>query len=146
MIVNLKVIFNKSSEKEILTHLTKCNNDFVPTLSSTINLNIYANKLYTKSIRLELWVENDLIGLLAVYTNNKEKGYITNMSILSEYYGKGFAQLLLDACIKHLKELAINRVELEVNKENSRAIKFYEKNKFILKNSNEISLHLSKSI
>lgn len=57
-----------------------------------------------------------------------ETGEIFAMYVLSEYYGKGVGQRLMEAA---LKELGSGRqICLWVLKENKRAIRFYEKNGF----------------
>lgn len=57
-----------------------------------------------------------------------ETGEVFAMYVLSEYYGKGVGQMLMEAVLKQLKEY--RQICLWVLKENRRAIRFYEKCRF----------------
>jgi len=52
-------------------------------------------------------------------------GEVVSIYILSEYYGKGVGQALMETALKQLKRYA--EICLWVLKENKRAIRFYEK-------------------
>lgn len=52
-------------------------------------------------------------------------GEVVSIYVLSEYYGKGVGQMLMEAALKQLKGYA--QICLWVLKENRRAIRFYEK-------------------
>lgn len=54
-----------------------------------------------------------------------EVGEVFAMYVLSEYYGKGVGQLLMEAALERLK--GYRQIRLWVLKENGRAIRFYEK-------------------
>ena len=68
----------------------------------------------------------------AGYGNRGEEapgtGEIFAMYVLSEYYGKGIGQHLMDAALEKLK--GCRQICLWVLKKNKRAIRFYEKNGF----------------
>ncbi|NCA97090.1 MAG: ribosomal-protein-alanine N-acetyltransferase [Bacteroidia bacterium] len=58
---------------------------------------------------------------------------ISQIAIAKEYRRKGYAKILLDSMLKHLKDGYPDEVEtitLEVRKHNTPAIAFYEKNGF----------------
>ena len=130
---------DQSKEEEIHVHLQKCDADFVPRLSSRIDLKAYAKKIFEKSTRLEAWAGQELIGLIAVYLTNKEagEGFITNVSVLSAYAGKKVASQLLQNCIEAAKREGFLKLILEVNKGNERAINFYKKHNFEIKDNQE---------
>ena len=96
---------DQSTVEEIHVHLQGCDADFVPRLSSRIDLKAYAKKIFEKSTRLEAWAGQELIGLIAVYLTNKDagEGFITNVSVLSAYAGKKVASQLLQNCIDRAK-------------------------------------------
>ncbi len=50
--------------------------------------------------------------------------------MLSEYFGKGYGQELLDTALTDMKEAGYQNIYLWVLKENFKAQKFYKKNKF----------------
>lgn len=64
-------------------------------------------------------------------------GEIFALYILSEYYGTGVAQQLMDAALERLKDYP--KICLWVLKENKRAIRFYEKYGFAADGTEKIS-------
>ena len=60
--------------KTIYNFLNKCDNLFKPKLSSIVNLQEYVEKVSKNSVKFCHYVEDDLVGMLAMYANNfKEK-------------------------------------------------------------------------
>ena len=138
---------NKSTEKEILDHLKKCNNDFIPSLSSYIDLELYSYKLFSKAVRFEYFVHNELAGLLAFYVLEKEGiSFLTNLSVLRKYHGQGIASLLLSSLVNFNKKNKLTSIKLEVSNQNKPAYLFYMKNDFSLYESNDKSQILIKKI
>ena len=133
MSVAVEYFSNKASEPEIVEHLRACNSDFVPPLSGRVEINDYAKKIASKATRFEAWQGGTLIGLVAAYCNDEERriAYITSVSVQNEWSGRGIAAQLMEHCIKYLKEVKFDRIELEVSRENARAISLYEKKGFI---------------
>jgi ribosomal protein S18 acetylase RimI-like enzyme len=128
-----KITINNSTQEQIYNHLTSCSKSFTPELSSYVDIEGYSKKLYENSRRIELIVDDILIGLIAFYNNSDQKNlYITNISVVPEYHNQGVAQILLDTCKSRCTELQYNNITLEVFKNNKPAINFYEKNDFIL--------------
>src|SRR5436190_21860381 len=86
-----------ASFSAVFTHLAKCNNDFVPPLSNKVDLELYSKKIAENSVTFEAWINDELVGLIAAYFNDlkQETGYITNVSTIKEYSGKGIASQLL---------------------------------------------------
>lgn len=123
---------NISGTNDILLHLKKCDLQFVPVLSLTVDLVEYAAKIYEKAERFEAWADNELIGLIAAYFNDKENdtGFITNVSVNNNYLGKGIASILLTNCIDYGRTKHYRSISLEVNKNNSKAINLYKKFQF----------------
>lgn len=124
---------NKASEAEIAEHLGLCDADFVPSMSERVDINDYAKKIVSKSTRFEAWVDDKLVGLVAVYCNDMEKrtAFITSVSVLREATGKGIAESLMKRCIERKKALGMRQVSLEVASDNMPAIRLYEKCGFV---------------
>lgn len=120
---------NKASEAQIAEHLSHCDADFVPPLSSRVVISDYAKKIVANAIRFEAWSNGDLVGLAAMYCNDREKrvAYITSVSVLREWMGKGIATNLMRRCVEHAKEAEMERISLEVSSGNPAAIRLYEK-------------------
>lgn len=121
-----------ASEPEILDHLNECDNSFIPPLSSRVDLRSYAKKIVNHAVTFEAWNERKLAGLLAAYFNNSEKrvGYITNVSVLPEFAGKGIGSKLLLRCFHHALKENYPEICLEVNRANIKAISLYRKHNF----------------
>ncbi len=82
------------------------------------------------------WPENtyvaidsgNVIGFMCCFGHGEEEpdaGEINAIYVLSEYYGTGVAQKLMDTALEELKKYS--RKELWVLKDNTRAIAFYKK-------------------
>jgi len=129
---------NNSSLAHIRNHLESCKNDFTPKLQSYINLTEYSQKMFTSATRFERFEDNELVGLIAAYDNNLDKtGFITNVSVKKSYYGSGMSQSLLNECIKYYTDKKFNSINLEVFRQNKKAIAFYVKHNFKIINNNE---------
>ena len=74
-----------------------------------------------------------LVGLVAAYCNDQEKliAYITSVSVLRNWTGKGIAYKLMNQCIVHAKAIGMRQISLEVASGDTSAIKLYEKIGFV---------------
>lgn len=128
----MKYTVNCSTQKDILKHLFSVENNFIPRLSESVNLEEYSKKLYLFSDRYECWDQNELVGLIAAYNNFEELpySYITNVSVCKWLLGKGIADQLMVKVIFSVKEKNISRIDLHVDDRNIRAISFYRKYNF----------------
>ena len=126
-IANLSV--NRSHLEELRQHLIYSDTSFFPSLSTRVDLETYAKKIYDRANRFEAWDNGNLIGLVAVYCDNHEKhpAFITNVSVLPTYQGKGIASQLMNNCLEYIREQEFGVVELEVNQHNLVAVAVYQK-------------------
>ncbi len=129
---------NQASAVELAEHLLRCDVDFVPPLSDRVNINDYAQKIANKAARFEAWSGGTLIGLVAAYCNDSESriSYITSVSVLREWTGKGIARDLTNLCIEHAQAMGMRQISLEVASDNAPAIKLYEKSGFVASKAN----------
>lgn len=118
-----------ASAKDILDHIYQCDDDFIISLINRLNIEEYVQKLINKAITFEAWYKNELIGLVATYYNDDVdfKGYITSVSTIKSYTGKGIANILLKNCIEYAKSNNFIEIHLEVEKDNLKAISLYNK-------------------
>lgn len=145
MSAEVEYLTNKASATEIDEHLWKCDIDFMPSLSSRVKISNYAQKIFSKATRFEAWSGGMLIGLVAIYCNNQENhiAYITSVSVINEWGGKGIAVYLVSQCIKHMDALGMKQICLEVASGNMPAIKLYEKCGFVASNPNALFVTMS---
>ena len=138
MIAVVEYLSNKASEVEIAEHLSRCEADFVPPLSGRLEINDYAKKIASKAMRFEAWSDGRLVGLVAAYCNDQEKriAYITSVSVLREWMGKGIAAFLMKQCIEYAKTSGMRQIGLEVAEGNTLAIALYEKSGFLASKTN----------
>jgi ribosomal protein S18 acetylase RimI-like enzyme len=148
MIPAIEFILNKASEVELARHLWACDAEFIPPLSSRAEINKYARKIVHKAKRFEAWSGSTLVGLVAAYCNDQDQliAYITNVSVLKDWAGRGIATHLISQCIEHMKALGFKQVCLQVSTDNTSAIKLYENNCFVASEANvrfvTMKLHL----
>ncbi|MGO3184200.1 MAG: hypothetical protein ACTIJ9_15345 [Aequorivita sp.] len=94
--ISLTYSFNKSTEQQIKEHLWRVDKDFKPALHTYVDIDVYAQKLAESSVRLEYYMEEKLIGLMASYYNTEKQFlFITNFSIEKQYRGQGM-QLIVE--------------------------------------------------
>lgn len=123
---------NSATASNIFDHLNECDADFVPVLSTRVDLKAYAEKLQGKAVNFEAWLEGFLVGLIAGYANDPklETVFITNVSVIKKMMGNGIASKLLEQLLTYAAEKGFSKVGLEVNKNNLAAIGFYERSGF----------------
>lgn len=120
-----------ANENDVLLHLNRCNDFFIPPLNSKVDLAEYSKKIYHNAITFEAWSGQNLIGLIAAYFNYENKfGFITNVSAVKDYIGEGVASKLILMCIDYANLHNYKEIKLEVFKDNTPAIKFYTKHNF----------------
>jgi len=130
--------------ENIKNHLYKCSSSFKPSLDSYVDIDSYSEKIYNYSITFAKFDGDKLIGLVAAYDNVNEKfGWVTNVSVDSDYQKQGIATVLLNECYKHFIDKKYKSIFLDVFSDNKKAIDLYlkegftkhkiKKNKMVLK-------------
>lgn len=142
---------NKARQADIVLHLKSC--EFDPPLETRINIEKYAEKICNNAIRLEYWDELEgLVGLVAMYINSSDNpfAYITNVSILDNWRGKGIASHLLSSAISYASSVPVLNIDLEVFLDNRPAISLYRKFGFtVLSDKDDLlvmRLHVKKPV
>lgn len=112
----------------MLHHLEVCDSQFTPPLSSRLNLAAYAKKICERAVNFEAWQEGDLIGMVALYVDsNSKKGFVTNVSVVKDWAGRGVAGTLMKQAIEFAQEIGLNEINLEVYQDNNPAVGLYRK-------------------
>lgn len=129
---NINYLVNTANDIQIYEHLLSCSNLFIPPLFKDVNIKEYSIKIKNNAITIEAWEKGNLIGLIAVYLNDlkTKKGFITNVSILKSFQGKGISSKLLKDTIDLAKKKNFKSIKLSVQEKNIKAIRIYEKHGF----------------
>jgi ribosomal protein S18 acetylase RimI-like enzyme len=108
-------------------HLRACDPDFVRALERRVDLTSYAQKLASRAVTLEAWQGERLVGLVAVYLNDPagRRGYVSSVSVLPGWAGRGIARSLMERCLKEARRLGYEELSLEVDPQNARATRLY---------------------
>jgi 2-polyprenyl-3-methyl-5-hydroxy-6-metoxy-1,4-benzoquinol methylase/GNAT superfamily N-acetyltransferase len=124
---------NNASESDILQFFIRCDADFVPPLSSRVELNRYAIKVTHSSTRFEAWFADELIGLVSLYCNDFQSrvAYITSVSVQKDFTRIGIAEKLLQHSIEYSKSMQMHQICLEVTEEHLIAKRLYGRLGFI---------------
>lgn len=122
----------RASIAEIAAHLRACDSAFVPPLSGRVDIHCYAYKVTDKGQCFQAEANGELAGLVVAYCNAPDRGaaFITSVSVLPGWQGRGIASRLMEDCIGHVRRLGFTRIELEVDGGNLAAIKLYLKHGF----------------
>jgi ribosomal protein S18 acetylase RimI-like enzyme len=123
---------DRATVTEIAAHLSRCDGDFVPPLSSRVEIGSYARKLGHRATRFEAWTEGALVGLLAAYFNDvtRRTAYITSVSVEKPLQRAGLAARLLAACTAQAARFGFESIELDADRDNVAAIALYTKSGF----------------
>lgn len=122
---------NNSSEDDIFLHICDCNDDFVPPLSTRVDIKEFAKKISLNTVRFEAWNHRILVGLVSAYFN-AERGFINHVSVLRSHRKQGISSKLIAMCLEYGKSHGFKKVHLEVAPSNKVALETYEKQGFKL--------------
>lgn len=119
-----------------------------PLITSIKNLSEYALKLADNA---EVFVAKDksILGFIAIYSNDmiSKTGYITQIGVKSTAQSKGLGKKLMNISYFICKEKGMQKIKLEVRKNNLKAIKFYQKEGFEkCGDATENSIYMEKSL
>lgn len=123
----IRFTVGQSSAAEINRHLQQADMGFTPRLSSRVSIADYAQKLHDFALCFEAWQDNELIGLVAAYCNGPEgeAAFVSSVSVLPKFQGKGIAKRLMQHCIDHVRSQAFRIIALEVDSSTVAAINLY---------------------
>jgi ribosomal protein S18 acetylase RimI-like enzyme len=131
--VALVVDRNRADAVEVGAHLRACDASFVPPLGERVKIDAYAAKIVAQAERFEAWDSGHLAGLVATYCNDPagQVAFVTSVSVLPGWQGRGVAGRLMDVCITHARAAGFERLELEVDPDNAPAARLYRARGFV---------------
>jgi len=135
----LQFFRNRSGAAEVLEHLHACVGAFIPPLGDRVDLAAYAGKLASRAERFEAWDGGRLAGLVAAYCNDpgQRTAFITSVSVLECWKGRGIAARLLSDCLDHARASGFLECSLEVGKHNEAALRLYAARGFAIDGESE---------
>ncbi len=144
----LKFRRGTATYEHIVAHLLGCADSFSPPLYTYVAVEQYARKILEHTVTFEAWAGTKLGGLVAVYFNNRETrvGFITNVSVLEEYHGRGIAARLMQEAIEYGRTHGFVRVDLEVGADSPRAQRLYDSSGFVVVERGPEKLLMSRKI
>ncbi len=145
--IKLKKIESTIKLVDVLEEFDHC---FNPSLKNRVyNFNIYSEKLLTYGCVFIAELESDMIGFIAFYANDKntKTGYLTQIATKRNYQKIGVGRKLLEQFERTCVEEGMEKLSLEVNNQNVKAIKFYKKMGYVFSDKqNESSYFMEKNI
>ncbi|RXA21934.1 GNAT family N-acetyltransferase [Methanosarcina sp. MSH10X1] len=139
---------NESGSKEVQNYFHKMCYHFIPPINQVVDINKYSNKLVQSADCFFIQNNGENIGFLAIYVNDYSEriSFISSISVIPRYQGTGISQKLIDFSIEHARKKGMKCIKLEVNKSNTRAIKFYERNKFNIESTDNNSFLMIRNV
>lgn len=142
-------VLNKEhiTEKELYSFLLSVNNEFPIPLNNKTDLKETVNKLYLLGDVFCLKNKENIIGLVAGDSNNKENkiGYLSVLVLFKEYRGKGLASVLVKTFLNNAKTNGMKKVFLYTHSTNIKAVSLYKRLGFYeadLKNNGDYTLEI----
>lgn len=123
--MDLKIRKNTSTLRDIVDHLSRNDSEFIPKLSSRVQIDDYSKKIFDYADRYEAFSRSNIVGLIAVY-KTKELWFITSVSVDRSQREFGLGSRLMSAIIDDAAHTS-PAIQLEVNVRSAAAISLYGK-------------------
>lgn len=129
---------------EIEGLLKKIDSDFIPPLSSSVNLADYSNKLYENATIFSVHDKGELVAMMAVYCNDviNHIAYGTMLAVAKTHRIYGLGPNLIKTTVDYLKKSGFKIFELEIYKTNPRVVVLYKRLGFSIKSETDTSFYL----
>lgn len=103
-------------------------------LEQRVNLNAYAEKLYTFAEIFFAKVDHELVGLICIYMNDFQSrvAYLSMIGVDIRYQHRGIGDHLIQYGMQELVKQNMNFVHLEYHRLNYAATRFYKKHGFVV--------------
>jgi ribosomal protein S18 acetylase RimI-like enzyme len=128
-----EISIKKFSKEMIQTYFNENKSVFVPPLESRVNIYEFAAKIAANAVQFWALDGTEIVGFMACYFNHPEKefGYITTISVVIKHQGKGKGKKLIQSAIDYATKNGFQKLRLEVNKYNLKAMHLYKKIGFL---------------
>lgn len=128
--------------------MSMCDRAFQISILKKDNFKDLFDKIDVNGIFLAAY-HTQIMGYAVFYANDlvKHEGFITLIAVLPEYWGQQIGNKILSECCGIARDRKMQRLRLEVRKDNKRAITFYRKNGFVdEKPCSEVSMYMIKEL
>lgn len=117
-------------EDDLRMFLFDVDSYFNPALSKKAELNSYAHKILNSGHVLAAYNEEEIVGILAYYTNDliSNTAYIPIVCVRKGFEGKHIASTLVKMSVADIKNLGMEKINIHTN--NPIALKIYKNNGF----------------
>lgn len=126
---------------EIMQLAAKIWRKYYPTIITQEQIDYMLQKMYSAEQLLKqmqaghvftlAYLNNEPVGFVSISTNCNEKYFLHKFYILVDKHGKGIGSGLFNYILQQMKNA--KTIELTVNRQNFKAINFYFKNGFVIK-------------
>lgn len=126
----VKRLNNTNEDLRCLINLLRNLNDlFIPPLSSYSNIDVYAQKLLLLAEVFVAEINNQDVGVVAVYANDNQSqcAYLSSIGVQQDYHNRGIGNSLLDAAVRAAMAKGMIKMRLEVSAQNLPSINMYKK-------------------
>ena len=125
--------------KDLLEHFNHCDEGMKIEVEKHISLIDLSKKFINLATLYEYWENDLLIGFAAVYENRgiENPAFVGWFSIDTRRQGRGFGSEILQSVIASLKSKKYALLKLYVRKDNSNAMRLYEKFGFSIEKERE---------
>lgn len=131
--MNINIVEIKSKEL-IYQYLSKYNNCFPESIDYRVgDLYAYSEKLFKYAYTFVAQKDSETLGIIILYANDNKtcEAFITMIAVDMNYNAQGIGSALFEKCEEICFQSGMKYLKLEVDKENSNAIRFYAKRGFI---------------
>lgn len=137
---------NEIKLEELYRFQVICDKDFIPPISSRVDLREYSRKLHDHSERITVTVDGNLAGLLCIYANDSQTSvsYISLVAVLKGYRRLGLGNALVEKAVSLSQRKGMSSIKLEVGKDNTAAQHLYRKFGFIVEKENDLTLLMTR--
>ena len=121
-----------TDKNQIKNHILYFNPIFPHLKEKISSFDEYAEKLSKKANVVIEKINDEPVGLLVFYANDFETrtAFISLIGVSEKWQGKNVSAFLLEYCTEESVRRKMEFLKLEVDIDNGRAIRFYEKNGF----------------
>ena len=156
--INKEKIIQKLSEfsvqkftptrQQLSLHFRSVGSVYVGQVSELTKLHLYLDKLISHANFLNIVFEGQIVGSVAYYVNHpSQMAFISNFSISKHLSRHGLGSILMRCLVKELISIgSIRFLQLEVNYNNQRAMKFYLRQGFLLEGRKGLKVSMKKRV